>query len=133
MQNIHSTCIKLPNDFKPFVLSILSGPLTQVLLYQDFDHETSGFWKFCTFTHVNEFLILQVNGNTLRITQATMGDRGIYVCRVENAAGSDQDWAVVEVERKTYSINYVSPLEGSGNILFFSLHLSVHHKIMSTL
>ena len=36
-----------------------------------------------------------------------MGDRGIYVCRVENAAGSDQDWAVVEVERKTYNINHI--------------------------
>ena len=30
-----------------------------------------------------------------------MGDRGIYVCRAENVAGTDQDWAVVEVERKS--------------------------------
>ncbi|XP_060586623.1 basement membrane-specific heparan sulfate proteoglycan core protein-like isoform X4 [Ruditapes philippinarum] len=42
----------------------------------------------------------QVNGNVLRITQATMADRGIYVCRAENAAGLDQDWTVVEVERR---------------------------------
>ena len=31
-----------------------------------------------------------------------MGDRGIYVCRAENVAGTDQDWAIVEVERKCH-------------------------------
>ncbi|XP_052760298.1 basement membrane-specific heparan sulfate proteoglycan core protein-like isoform X2 [Mya arenaria] len=41
-----------------------------------------------------------VTGNTLRITQATMADRGIYVCRASNQAGTDQDWTIVEVERR---------------------------------
>ncbi|KAL3861185.1 hypothetical protein ACJMK2_007245 [Sinanodonta woodiana] len=42
----------------------------------------------------------QIDGEILRITQATMEDRGIYVCRAENIAGSDQDWGIVEVERR---------------------------------
>ncbi|XP_069115040.1 basement membrane-specific heparan sulfate proteoglycan core protein-like isoform X2 [Argopecten irradians] len=42
----------------------------------------------------------QVNGGVLRIVDAKMEDRGIYVCRAENSAGVDQGWAIVEVERR---------------------------------
>ncbi|WAR15211.1 PGBM-like protein, partial [Mya arenaria] len=45
-------------------------------------------------------LTCKATGNTLRITQATMADRGIYVCRASNQAGTDQDWTIVEVERR---------------------------------
>ncbi|XP_021372607.1 basement membrane-specific heparan sulfate proteoglycan core protein-like isoform X2 [Mizuhopecten yessoensis] len=42
----------------------------------------------------------QANGGVLRIVDARMEDRGIYVCRAENSAGVDQGWAIVEVERR---------------------------------
>ncbi|KAL5013502.1 hypothetical protein ScPMuIL_007772 [Solemya velum] len=42
----------------------------------------------------------QVNGEMLRIIQTSMDDRGVYVCRAENAAGSAQGWAIVEIERR---------------------------------
>ena len=36
----------------------------------------------------------------MRITDAQMEDRGIYVCRAENSAGIAQGWVVVEIESK---------------------------------
>ena len=45
-----------------------------------------------------------MTGNVLRITEASMADRGIYVCRAENAAGVDQDWSIVEVESKLLTV-----------------------------
>ncbi|XP_052285983.1 basement membrane-specific heparan sulfate proteoglycan core protein-like isoform X3 [Dreissena polymorpha] len=51
----------------------------------------------------------QVTGNILRITQATMADRGIYVCRAENSAGVAQDWTTVEVERRIRPVLDVYP------------------------
>lgn len=34
----------------------------------------------------------------LRITNAQVEDRGVYICRAENTAGLGQGWAIVEVE-----------------------------------
>jgi len=41
----------------------------------------------------------QVQGNILRILEAKPEDRGLYVCRAENAAGVAQASVSVEVER----------------------------------
>ncbi|KAL3861148.1 hypothetical protein ACJMK2_007217 [Sinanodonta woodiana] len=43
----------------------------------------------------------EIDGDILRITQASMEDEGIYICRAGNFAGSDQDWGMVKVERGT--------------------------------
>ncbi|XP_076086554.1 basement membrane-specific heparan sulfate proteoglycan core protein-like isoform X4 [Mytilus galloprovincialis] len=42
----------------------------------------------------------QVVGEMLRITNAQVEDRGVYICRAENTAGLGQGWAIVEVERR---------------------------------
>lgn len=49
-----------------------------------------------------KFLILlwQVQGEILRITQATMEDRGVYICSVSNVAGRAQASGIVEIESK---------------------------------
>ena len=44
----------------------------------------------------------RVQGNILRITQATAADRGLYVCLAENVAGRAQASAIVEVERECF-------------------------------
>ncbi|XP_076452135.1 basement membrane-specific heparan sulfate proteoglycan core protein-like isoform X4 [Babylonia areolata] len=41
-----------------------------------------------------------IQGDILRITQATMDDRGYYICSAENVAGVAQGSAYVEVERR---------------------------------
>lgn len=66
------------------------------------------------------YLILQVNdefgvgvqieGNVLRIVNAVVSDRGMYVCTAENAGGVAQTAAIVEVERKIFSM-----LNGPGD------------------
>jgi hypothetical protein len=43
---------------------------------------------------------VQIQGDILRITQATMEDRGMYVCTASNVAGRAQASAVVDIERK---------------------------------
>ncbi|XP_012944719.1 basement membrane-specific heparan sulfate proteoglycan core protein [Aplysia californica] len=42
----------------------------------------------------------QVNGDVLRILQADMDDRGVYVCTASNVAGSAQASAIVDIERR---------------------------------
>ncbi|BFZ23346.1 hypothetical protein BsWGS_26385 [Bradybaena similaris] len=42
----------------------------------------------------------QVSGELLRILQASMADRGIYVCSVSNVAGNAQASAIVDIERR---------------------------------
>jgi hypothetical protein len=44
--------------------------------------------------------VLQVIGPVLRIINALVRDRGVYICTAENAGGSSVTSAVVEVERK---------------------------------
>jgi hypothetical protein len=46
------------------------------------------------------FAMLQVVGPVLRIINALVRDRGVYICTAENAGGSSVTSAVVEVERK---------------------------------
>jgi hypothetical protein len=46
--------------------------------------------------------LLKVTGEFLRILQATMDDRGVYVCSASNVAGTAQASAIVEIERKFY-------------------------------
>ncbi|XP_025082607.1 basement membrane-specific heparan sulfate proteoglycan core protein-like isoform X8 [Pomacea canaliculata] len=41
-----------------------------------------------------------VQGEILRITQATMEDRGVYICSVSNVAGRAQASGIVEIERR---------------------------------
>ncbi|XP_063241894.1 basement membrane-specific heparan sulfate proteoglycan core protein isoform X7 [Bacillus rossius redtenbacheri] len=43
---------------------------------------------------------IQVIGDLLRITDAQIGDRGVYVCTATSSAGSIQASAVIEVERR---------------------------------
>ncbi|KAK6175562.1 hypothetical protein SNE40_014001 [Patella caerulea] len=64
-----------------------------------------------------------VNGETLRITQATMADRGIYVCMVENVAGRAQASAIIDVERRELPTLEIYPQESitlpiGGNGMF---------------
>ncbi|XP_064610527.1 LOW QUALITY PROTEIN: basement membrane-specific heparan sulfate proteoglycan core protein-like [Liolophura sinensis] len=65
----------------------------------------------------------QVDGEILRITQATMEDRGIYVCRADNVAGRAQASAVVEVARRRRPKIEVYPepemtVQRGGSVLF---------------
>lgn len=55
-------------------------------------------------TQVNdEFGVgVRVEGKVLRITNAVVSDRGMYVCTAENAGGTAQAAAIVEVERKIF-------------------------------
>ena len=43
---------------------------------------------------------MKVQGDILRITQATMEDRGIYICDVSNVAGRAMASGIVDIERK---------------------------------
>ncbi|XP_047486484.1 basement membrane-specific heparan sulfate proteoglycan core protein-like isoform X24 [Penaeus chinensis] len=43
---------------------------------------------------------VRVEGNVLRIISAVVSDRGMYVCTAENAGGTAQAAAIVEVERR---------------------------------
>ncbi|XP_042860326.1 basement membrane-specific heparan sulfate proteoglycan core protein-like isoform X47 [Penaeus japonicus] len=43
---------------------------------------------------------VRVEGKVLRITNAVVSDRGMYVCTAENAGGTAQAAAIVEVERR---------------------------------
>ena len=45
-------------------------------------------------------LNVQTDGDILRLQNAQVNDRGVYVCSVENAVGSSRSSAVVEVERR---------------------------------
>ena len=47
-----------------------------------------------------DVLCVQVQGDILRITQATMEDRGVYICAVSNIAGRAQASGIVDIERK---------------------------------
>lgn len=44
--------------------------------------------------------MFQAVGPVLRIINALVRDRGVYICTAENAGGSSVTSAVVEVERK---------------------------------
>ena len=50
----------------------------------------SSWWCVC----------VKVQGDILRITQATMEDRGIYICHVSNVAGRAMASGIVDIERK---------------------------------
>lgn len=43
---------------------------------------------------------VQQVGDTLRIINAQVSDRGVYICRVSSPIGSYEASAIVEVERK---------------------------------
>jgi len=45
-------------------------------------------------------IVLQRNMEVLRIPNAQVSDRGVYVCTVENSGGKSLASAVVEVERR---------------------------------
>jgi hypothetical protein len=53
--------------------------------------------------------ILQAVGPVLRIINALVRDRGVYICTAENAGGSSVTSAVVEVERKWLLLFYHAP------------------------
>lgn len=42
---------------------------------------------------------MQVQGEILRINQATMDDRGVYLCSVSNVVGQAQASGLVDIER----------------------------------
>ena len=41
-----------------------------------------------------------IDGETLTITNSAVSDRGVYVCNVENNAGTTRASAVLEVDRR---------------------------------
>ena len=43
---------------------------------------------------------VQTSGPVLRITSAMVRDRGMYICSAENAGGTSQASAIIEVERE---------------------------------
>ena len=47
-----------------------------------------------------------VEGNILRVTNAAVSDRGMYICTSTNQAGTAQAAAILEVERMFY-ISYI--------------------------
>ncbi|XP_071516712.1 basement membrane-specific heparan sulfate proteoglycan core protein-like isoform X3 [Panulirus ornatus] len=55
-----------------------------------------------TWSKVNEEFSASVStvGNILRITDAVINDRGMYICTAENEGGAAQAAAIVEVERR---------------------------------
>lgn len=53
---------------------------------------------------------VRVEGNVLRIISAVVSDRGMYVCTAENAGGTAQAAAIVEVERKIFLTLIVSEI-----------------------
>ncbi|CAH1774180.1 unnamed protein product, partial [Owenia fusiformis] len=65
----------------------------------------------------------QVNNEILRITEASMKDRGLYICSVENVAGRDQASAIVEVERREAPVLEIYPettqtIQRGSSVLF---------------
>jgi dystroglycan 1 len=65
----------------------------------------------------------RIEGNILRIVQAKVEDRGLYVCLAENVAGRAQATAIVEVERREAPLVELYPgptvdLQQGGSGLF---------------
>ncbi|KAK7494115.1 hypothetical protein BaRGS_00014588, partial [Batillaria attramentaria] len=52
-----------------------------------------------------------VQGDILRITRATMEDRGIYICTVSNRAGRDMASGIVDIERRESPVIELFPEE----------------------
>ena len=57
-----------------------------------------------TWTKVGDELSrsVRIEGNVLRIENAVINDRGMYVCTAVNEVGKARDAAIVEVESKFY-------------------------------
>lgn len=55
--------------------------------------------KWSKYTETMSPRVQQV-GDTLRIVNAQISDRGVYICRVTSSAGSYEASAIIEVERK---------------------------------
>lgn len=55
--------------------------------------------KWSKYTETMSSRVQQV-GDTLRIVNAQVSDRGVYICRVSSPSGSYEASAIIEVERK---------------------------------
>jgi len=79
-----------------------------------------------TWTKVGEDMTspsLRVSGNTLTISNSQVSDRGMYLCSVENDAGSNRAAAVVEVEPREPPTLEIFPerlqtVSTGGSVLF---------------
>lgn len=56
--------------------------------------------KWSKYTETMNSRVQQV-GDTLRIINAQVSDRGVYICRVTSSTGSYEASAIIEVERKS--------------------------------
>uniref|UniRef100_A0A0B7ATX1 Basement membrane-specific heparan sulfate proteoglycan core protein n=1 Tax=Arion vulgaris TaxID=1028688 RepID=A0A0B7ATX1_9EUPU len=68
-------------------------------------------WPVTTWSRANAQLSSnhQVSGEYLRVLQATMEDRGVYVCSVSNVAGNAQASAIVDIERREQPVVELYP------------------------
>lgn len=89
--------------------------------------------KVSTSLTVCAFAMLQAIGPVLRIINALVRDRGVYICTAENAGGSSVTSAVVEVERKQLLLFYHAPLHVPLNVELCLLHILLCHIINSYL
>lgn len=55
--------------------------------------------KWSKYTETMSSRVQQI-GDTLRIANAQVSDRGVYICRVTGSAGSHEASAIIEVERE---------------------------------
>lgn len=47
---------------------------------------------------------VQIAGSVLKLTNAEVSDRGLYLCHAINTEGSAKAFASIEVERKLYNL-----------------------------
>lgn len=62
--------------------------------------------KWSKYTETMSSRVQQV-GDTLRIINAQVSDRGVYICRVTSSSGSYEASAIIEVERKSIAFFHV--------------------------
>lgn len=61
----------------------------------------------------------QVTGPVLRIVNAMVRDRGMYICSAENAGGLAQASAIIEVERTSMALS--NPIIALVLLVFFGM------------
>lgn len=68
---------------------------------------------------------VQVTGNTLRILNAQIGDRGVYLCTAESNGLTAETSTIIEVERKYF-------LENFRKVKWFIAHYEISFKCYSS-
>ena len=69
-------------------------------LWQQFDTLTTLWQYFSPQVHSEMGSAVSVDGPVLRLTNARVGDRGMYVCDATNVAGQARAATIIDVERE---------------------------------